>query len=103
MKLKSLVASLLIVGSLNASAFEIVFSPFIMAIAAAEMSSNALGATSIMKEQVAAIQDDALGMLAGDGKTDALDTFMNNIRSQSSEFADLSDEEIAIGIINSEI
>lgn len=106
MKLKSLVASLLLATSLGASAEALTLSPVYTGLVIAEATVYALATTiaptaitsGALKEQLAVVKGDAVNFLAGDEATEVLMITISKVR-EDAQFAELSDEEIATLIV----
>ncbi len=113
MKLKSLIASALLMTSLTASAFDITYDiSFEIEDAMSDVSIaindvvsdvsitiyDTISSIAYLKEQVKASKSDAVDFLAGEKASDLLSNTINNIRNQNEKLADVSDEEIAMVI-----
>ena len=91
----STVSSTALTAAVLDAVTETVLSPFALS------SASTLAAAKI---EIEAVQEDANDFLAGDDKTDALNSVIVRIREDGNDdIADASDEEIAIEILNLEI
>ena len=96
MKVRSLIAVLALVSSLNALAFEVTVLP---TIESNTTISGVTGTVTHLKEQMVAVQGDAMNFLAGDAATETLLSVIDEVKKSSVEFQDLSDEEVAAIIL----
>lgn len=107
MKIKTFIASLLLVSSMSTFAVDLTSSPLFTAVDLVRSAVGTVvapfvvsGAASVAssqtnKEQLAAVRSDAVDFLAGNDATDVLKASIKEIRERSSELKQLSDSQIA--------